>query len=324
MSNQVGFTSTVPVEVILGAGLEPVDLNNIFINSENPGKYIELSEMHGFPRNICAWIKGLYTIAEDKGIKRIICIGEGDCASAVSMCEILSSRGTNIIPFSYPTTRNKDKLNRELNLFAQELGTTLEMAEEIRKRLKPVRDKLKQLDKLTWKERKVRGAENHLWLVSSSDFNGNPNTFNKELSEFLSEAESRKSMKFKRLAYIGVPPILNDLYTFLNSLGGDVVYNETQRQFAMPFSTDNLIDQYLEYSYPYGITYRLERDIIPELKRRDIEGVIHYVQSFCHRQVEDILIREAIDLPILTLEADKPGKLDNRTRIRLEAFMEML
>jgi benzoyl-CoA reductase/2-hydroxyglutaryl-CoA dehydratase subunit BcrC/BadD/HgdB len=40
--------------------------------------------------------------------------------------------------------------------------------------------------------------------------------------------------------------------------------------------------------------------------------------------VEDILIREAVDLPILTLEADKPGKLDNRTRIRLEAFMEML
>ncbi len=53
-------------------------------------------------------------------------------------------------------------------------------------------------------------------------------------------------------------------------------------------------------------------------------GLIHYVQSFCHRQIEDRLWRERMQLPILTLEADRPGKVDERTRTRIEAFMERL
>jgi hypothetical protein len=39
-SEVVGFTSTIPVEVILAAGLKPVDLNNIFITDENPERFI--------------------------------------------------------------------------------------------------------------------------------------------------------------------------------------------------------------------------------------------------------------------------------------------
>ncbi len=51
---------------------------------------------------------------------------------------------------------------------------------------------------------------------------------------------------------------------------------------------------------------------------------MHYVQSFCHRQIEDRLWRERAGLPILTLEADRPGKVDERTRTRIEAFIERL
>jgi len=48
------------------------------------------------------------------------------------------------------------------------------------------------------------------------------------------------------------------------------------------------------------------------------------VQSFCHRQIEDLIIRERIALPVLTIEGDQPGRVDERTKIRLQAFIELL
>jgi len=46
----IGFTTSVPVEVIFAAGYRPVDLNNVFITDDNPGKLIEVAENAGFPR----------------------------------------------------------------------------------------------------------------------------------------------------------------------------------------------------------------------------------------------------------------------------------
>jgi benzoyl-CoA reductase/2-hydroxyglutaryl-CoA dehydratase subunit BcrC/BadD/HgdB len=48
------------------------------------------------------------------------------------------------------------------------------------------------------------------------------------------------------------------------------------------------------------------------------------VQAFCFRQIEDLIVRKRLKMPILTLEGDRPGPLDARTRIRLEGFIEML
>jgi benzoyl-CoA reductase/2-hydroxyglutaryl-CoA dehydratase subunit BcrC/BadD/HgdB len=66
------------------------------------------------------------------------------------------------------------------------------------------------------------------------------------------------------------------------------------------------------------------RDIRAEIQRRRIDGLIHYVQSFCFRQIEDLVLRSELNLPILTLEGDKPAALDARTRVRLETFIQML
>jgi benzoyl-CoA reductase/2-hydroxyglutaryl-CoA dehydratase subunit BcrC/BadD/HgdB len=324
MTEKIGFTSTVPVEVILAAGYMPVDLNNIFINSGDPLHSVLEAERKGFPRNLCAWIKGIYTAAKDYGIGRIICIGEGDCASSVSMCEVAHKEGIEIIPFSYPSRREPGELEYEIEHLAKRLGTSLKEAENVRIKLSPLRSKLRILDELTWNDRKVSGSENHYWLVSSSDFNGDPVQFEQELDIFLSLAEKRDRSDLKPIAYIGVPPIIKDFYSFLNELGLDAVYNETQRQFAFVSPSETLVEQYSLYTYPYGITFRLENDILPEIKKRGCIGAVHYVQSFCHRQIEDIILREKLHIPLLTLEMDKPGVLDNRSKIRLEAFTEML
>ncbi|MCD4650439.1 MAG: 2-hydroxyacyl-CoA dehydratase, partial [Candidatus Cloacimonetes bacterium] len=148
--------------------------------------------------------------------------------------------------------------------------------------------------------------------------------FESELVQFLAEAEQRKPFCYQtRLAYLGVPPIYTNLYEFLNQFEGDVVFNEVQRQFSMPPKSRDIIEQYLSYTYPYRISQRLD-DILSQLEQRQIHGVISYTQAFCHRQIDNTLLRKFIDLPFLVLEGDRPGPIDSRTALRLESFLDML
>ncbi|MDH5695669.1 MAG: 2-hydroxyacyl-CoA dehydratase, partial [Dehalococcoidia bacterium] len=105
--------------------------------------------------------------------------------------------------------------------------------------------------------------------------------------------------------------------------GARVVLNEIQRQFAMPRPGNSLAEQYSNYTYPYSIYDRL-KDISTELNRRQVDGVIHYVQAFCHRGIGDIIFRDAIDPPILTLEGNDDFFLTTHIKTRVEAFLDML
>jgi len=86
---------------------------------------------------------------------------------------------------------------------------------------------------------------------------------------------------------------------------------------------ESLAEQYSSYTYPYSIHERL-RDIKTELNRRQVDGVIHYVQAFCHRGIGDIIFRDAIDLPVLTLEGNDDFFLNSHIKTRIEAFLDML
>jgi len=322
---RIGITTTVPVEVILASGNIPVDLNNIFITSDRRDEYVRTAERDGYPRNVCTWIKGMYgCLAHDNDIDTVVAVTQGDCSNTHALMETLAMKGIETIPFAYPYGREPDLLRSEIVRLTGELGTSLNEAEDERRKLEPVRLALDRLDELTWKGNRVTGAENHSWLVSSSDFNGDPERYHRELQRFLQEAEDRReAAECVRLAYIGVPPILDDLYDTVNEYGGSIVFNEVQRQFSMPERTGDIVDQYLAYTYPYSIFHRLEY-IGNELKRRKVCGAIHYVQSFCHRHIEDLIVRKMLTVPVLTIEGEAPGSVDARTKIRIQAFVEML
>ena len=320
----IGIATTVPVEVIYAAGMRPVDLNNKFITSDDPAKMVEDAEQAGFPRNICSWIKGVYSAARRLGLRRVIAVARGDCSNTHALAEILESEGVETIDFSFPYRREQRELQSELAKLCHRLGTTPAAAEEQKLRLDAVRRVVREIDRLTFEELRVSGEENHLWLINTSDFRGDPERYEAEARAFLDTAGRRKPKhRGVRLAVIGIPPICSDLYATLDELGASVVFNEMQRQFSMPYDTTTLLEQYSRYTYPYDIFFRLD-DVERELARRRVEGVVHYVQSFCFRGIQDRLVRGRLNVPILTLECDRPGPLDARSHTRLEAFMEML
>ncbi|MCL0062579.1 2-hydroxyacyl-CoA dehydratase [Peptococcaceae bacterium] len=325
MQKKVGITTTVPIEVIYAANMVPVDLNNLFIKSDEPQKLIEEAELRGYPRNICAWIKGIYAVMlKQRDIDTLIVVTQGDCSNTHALMETLELEGIRVIPFAYSFDRDYDLLKLQLDKLICALGTTWKAVKKVKAQLDEVREIVWKLDELTWRENCISGWDNHLYQVSCSDFNGNPEKFKQTVEEYILNVDKKQELKNSlRLGYIGVPPIFCDLYQYLEARGARVVYNEVQRQFTMPFDTKDIVEQYRLYTYPYGIFYRL-KDIKEQIKLRKLDGIIHYVQSFCYRQIEDLIIRREIELPIITLEGDRPGKLDARTKMRIDAFLEML
>jgi len=320
----VGITATVPVEALLAAGRTPVDLNNVFITGPSPAADIQAAESRGFPVNCCAWIKGIYGAAHRLGIRQVVGVTQGDCSNTHALMELWTSEGIHVHHFEYPYPPSRLRLNSELDQFSAAFGTTRLKAEAMRERLEPIRTILRRLDELTWRTGQVTGAENHLWLISSTDFGGDVDDFHARAAALLAEAERRPERRADvRLGVIGIPPICDGLHDFIESQGAAVVFNEFQRQFAMLPPSANLTEQYLRYTYPYGVAMRIE-DIRAQVEHRRLDGLVHYVQSFCFRHLQDRLIREALGVPVLTLEIDRPGPLDGRGRTRIEAFLEVL
>lgn len=323
---RVGITTTVPVEVILAAGHMPVDLNNAFVTSSNAHSLVDVAERAGFPKSCCAWIKGIYGAVRHTGIESVIGVVEGDCSNTKALLDVLGDEGIERIPFAFPHGGSREVLAASIIGLMDHFGVSEEAVEYQRQGLMNIRSKLARLDALSWRESKVGGFENHLFQVSASDFDGDPATFETRLDRFLEEAEGRVPIDHTvRLAFIGVPPMMADLYFEVESHGGLVVYNEVQREFAMPRAMDHqdIVSQYLDYTYPYDFEVRCA-EVIKQLELRQVDAVIHYTQSFCHKGIENILYSKRLGMPVLNIEGDRDVALDGRTRLRLEAFIDMM
>lgn len=323
---KIGITTTIPAEVVFAAGCVPVDLNNVFISSPDAAQLVAEAEYDGYPRNACGWIKGIYSTVRRTGIDTIIAVVEGDCSQTQAMVETLKMHGVEVIPFSFPYGRDRDLLRLQIGKLIERLGTNWDDSVAWKRRLDTIRRKVWRLDEATWREDTISSFENHYYQVSCSDFNGDPDAFEAEVDSVLARSALNQPSTHKpklRLGYIGVPPIFTDFYDYIESLGAKIVWNEVQRQFTMPFETQDLVEQYALYTYPYDVFGRIE-DIKREIERRNIAGLIHYTQSFCFRQIQDLIIRKHVNIPILTIEGDAPAKLDARSKIRIESFVEML
>lgn len=322
----IGITTTVPIEVLLAAGYRPVDLNNIFVNAADRTHLVAIAERDGYPQNLCTWIKGLYSSALKYNIGAVLGVTTGDCSNTSMLMDVLALKGVDVLPFAYPQRPDVAEMQEKLAMLAQVLGTSVKQAEEVRQKLAPARAAVRELDRLTWQEGIVTGGENHYWLVSSSDFNGDAERYRQDAEALIATVQKRAPIgdDYLRLAFIGVPPVFaEDFYRFLEQYKARVVFNEVQRQFSMPEPGSNLAQQYSNYTYPYSVFDRL-RDIIPELERRRVDGVIHYVQAFCHRGIADIIMRDKIALPILTLEGNNDFVLTTNVQTRLEAFLDII
>lgn len=326
-SRRIGITTTVPVEFVFAAGAVPVDLNNRFITDAEPVRMLDETEFDGWPRSICAWIKGIYAAARrEQGLEAVIAVTRGDCSNAEALMDVFENEGLPVISFAYPEAGDRAGMERSMRGLAERLGADWPEGLAWKERLDGIRRKALRIDELTWSDGcRVSGLENHLALIGCSDFDSDPDAYESGLDTLLEEVSTRPPAPARgpRIGLMGVPTIVPAIYGQAESAGAKVVFNETQRQFAMPDMEPDIIDQYLSYTYPYRLAGRMA-DVEREIGRRSIDGLIHYVQSFCHRQIEDRIVRKGMSVPVLTLEADRPGPAAGALSMRLENFIAML
>ncbi|MBM4296018.1 MAG: 2-hydroxyacyl-CoA dehydratase [Deltaproteobacteria bacterium] len=322
----VGLTTTIPVEAVLAAGLVPVDLNNLFISHPEALAWVSDAEAAGFPRTICAWVKGIYAaLSRRPDIRAVLVACQGDCSYTQALGELLEAEGREVVHFQFPYPPHRELLSREIAALAARLGTSIMETSRVQMQLRHLRRNLGELDRLTYETGQVTGRENFNYLIASSDFESDLEAYSRKVAAFLREARTRKPHHFRvRLGLVGIPPIFGDLWDYLEELDASVVFNEIPRQFSMPYpDVQDLADQYLRYTYPYDIFGRLT-DMEEAIRVRRIDGLVHYTQSFCFRQMFDQVLRERLNIPVLTIEGDRPTPLDTRTRMRLEAFVDVL
>ncbi len=322
----IGITTTVPVEVLLAAKLKPVDLNNTFVVHEAYGHLIDTAEQAGFPKSLCAWIKGLYGACQVEAPDYILGVIEGDCSNTKALLDVLALENREIIPFGFPHDQTQYAMEKAVTGLMDRLEVTRDQVEKVRNQVADIRDMVAELDERTWKTHQVSGFENHLWQVSSSDFGGDVDQFRSTIQDLLEEVRQRPANEKKlRLAYMGVPPMTGDLYDYVESLDAKILYNEVQREFAFPRAkfAKTIENQYLDFTYPYSLEGRLI-EIQKQIDLRQIDGVIHYTQAFCHKAVEDIVVKHQLNVPVINIEGDRLNTLDARTKLRLEAWLDML
>ncbi|MCX8131863.1 MAG: 2-hydroxyacyl-CoA dehydratase [Clostridia bacterium] len=322
----IGITTTVPVEVLIAAGYKVIDLNNLFISSESYGQYIDCAEREGFPKSSCAWIKGIYGACIKNGIDEVVGVVEGDCSNTRALLEVLKGRGIKLKAFSYPHSHTLSDVTLAINSFMEMFGVSLEQVEAVRRHLNDIRQYAKVIDELTHIHNKATGFENHICQVVLSDFGSDISRCSRMLEKRISEIVKRPLREETiRLGFIGVPPMTCDIYEYVEKFNSRFVFNEVQREFAFPRAAEakDIYGQYFDYTYPYDMSFRL-REIKKQIKIRKLDGIIHYTQAFCHRAIEDIVIKRHLDIPVLTIEGDKSNCLESRTKLRLEAFLDML
>ncbi len=323
---RIGFTSTIPVEVIFAADCQPVDLNNLFISHKDPISLVRQAEIVGLPRNCCAWIKGIFAASLDAGIRHVIVVTEGDCAQSRVLAQLLADHGVKVLPFEFPSLNTPHRIAPMMDRFQSELGTLPEDVLAWRWRLSSIRREVHHLDACFERQKTYSTSDLLGFQLSTTDFLGDPELFLSRLAperiEFFDE-DCHFPDDVLRLGIIGVPPIHPNLHSVAEELGAPIVFNETARQFTFPCGGADLVEQYERYTYNQSVEIRV-KDINEAIKTRHLDGLIHYVQSFCYRHLEDSLFRSRINLPILTLEGELPLPLDARSRLRIESFVEML
>lgn len=322
---RVGLTTTIPVEILYAAGLLPVDLNNLFVAGEQARDLVTQAERRGFPQNACAWVKGLYATARAEKITRIVGVIEGDCSQNAALLDIWQVEGMQVIPFSFPARYTLENLSAEMQGLATMLGTNMPRAEACKIQLDEIRALTGQIDALAVARGCVTSRELFLAQLALTDFNGDPQTERTRQANLLAQAQQRPTDKSQiRLGVVGVPTILTDLWEVIESAGGRVMYHEVPQQFSLAWGVGKTLPEtFLDYTYSRPAAVRV-REVARQVRERDLAGVIHYVQSFCHRQIHDMVLRQELSVPVLTVEADRPGAVDGRTRTRIEAFLEQL
>jgi benzoyl-CoA reductase/2-hydroxyglutaryl-CoA dehydratase subunit BcrC/BadD/HgdB len=306
----IGITALVPPELVFACGCKPLDINNL----------VPHSKMN--PKNkLCAWTATWrdMILRGELNIDSLVVVAGGDCHNAL----VDGQRVAKKIPafyFFYPFNGDREYLQRQLEELTQFLGGTLNL--KLTEEIETIKHRLLELDSLRAQGR-IPAETAFQYLISASDMQGDINRFKDKLLKTIRTPVD--NCEGHRVALVGVPPIYHDFHRQAQKLGLQIVFDELPFEFIRHSgrNLNQLARSYADYTFARSIEYRFNF-LEKELKRRRVDGVLHYTQFACHHVLEDEMLREHLNYPVLTIQGDLPGNTPEQLKLRLEAFSEML
>ena len=307
----VGITALVPPELVYGCGQTPFDLNNVVPTSEC------------VPRGkLCAWTATWrdMLLRGDLRVDRLVVVAGGDCHNALVDGQRVAERGVPAHYLFYPFDGVVEEMHRQLASLEAFLGGMTDLDAPVR--VGEVKDLCLELDAARC-EGRVLGSTAFDHLVQLCDLGGDVDRFRSSVRRAL---EGRPDhVPATRIALVGVPPIYPDFHQVCEGYGMQVVFDELPWEFARlgGRTVETMARSYAGYTFARDLEHRFAK-LGRELARRRVEGVVHYTQYACHHVLEDEMLRERLDLPMLTLQGDLARACPEQEKLRLEAFAELL
>ena len=307
----VGITAMVPPELVYGCGQTPLDLNNIVptYGSTPRGK-------------ICAWT-ATWRDALLRGnlrVDRLVVVAGGDCHNALVDGQRVALAGTPTHYLFYPFDGDEGEMNRQLSSLEAFLGGITDM--NALNEVADAKGVCLELDAARSRD-EVPGSRAFEHMIALCDLWGDPRRFVASARRALEEASPVDTDL--RVALVGVPPIYPDFHEVCEAFGMQVVFDELPWEFVRLAgrSLSSMARAYAGYTFGRELAFRLDL-LERELGRRRVDGIIHYTQYACHHVLEDDVLRQRLELPLLTLQGDLPRRCPEQERLRLEAFSELL
>lgn len=307
----VGITAMVPPELVYGCGHTPLDLNNFVPTSECA------------PRGkLCAWTATWRDalLRGDLRVDRLVVVAGGDCHNALVDGQRVAAKGIPTHFFFYPFDGDEEEMEDQLGQLEAFLGGIVDQAALVR--VADIKDLCVRLD-VERCRRRLLGSRVFDHLIQLCDLGGDPARFETSVRRVLDDLP--EEVPDTRIALVGVPPIYPDFHQVCEGYGMQVVFDELPWEFARVGGRTlrTMARNYAGYTFARDLEHRFRR-LEEELGRRRVEGVVHYTQYACHHVLEDDMLRERLDLPVLTVQGDLPRRCPEQERLRLEAFAELL
>ena len=306
---KIGITALVPPEILYAHGHSSLDVNNFVPSSPLKTKV-----------KLCAWtaIWREMIIRKEIELDRLIVVASGDCYNSVVDGQKVASFGYPVTYFFYPFDGDPKEMERELEKLSLFLGE--EKNESIYDKIYELKKKSMELDEKRWKG-EIWGRDLFPLLVSFSDLGGDIPALQRKMEEF----EYRDGIEGISIALLGVPPIYCDFHEVAERIGFHIVFDELPYEFIRLRGKNEkgVAHSYASYSFARDLDFRTHL-LKKELKKRGVEGIVHYTQFPCHHILEDEILRKELPYPMLTIQGDLPQKTPEQIKLRLEAFYEML
>lgn len=307
----VGITALVPPELTYGCAQTPLDLNNIVPTRE--------CEPRG---KLCAWTATWRDalLRGDLRVDRLVVVAGGDCHNALVDGQRVAMAGTPTHYLFYPFDGDVVEMGRQLGSLEAFLGGISDM--QALNAVAGAKELCLELDAARARG-DVPGSRAFDHMIALCDMRGDPEDFAASVRRALDEA--RHVDADLRVALVGVPPIYPDFHQVCEAFGMQVVFDELPWEFARLTgrSLPSMARAYADYTFARDLEFRLDL-LEKELGRRHVDGVVHYTQYACHHILEDEVLRQRLELPLLTLQGDLPRNCPEQERLRLEAFSEYM